>query len=446
MIFSYLILFVLSVLISISTGQSSNFVIPVLFYSIGIGLIYVCSDTKNKKRYIRLFSIAFLVYLAYAVACFIYMTEHNYSCLLVTDTITAYIPWVEDFMKISSLSEMLDLLYGDVTEYSHAGILLIYWTMVGKFATLFGFELYFNLQVSVLFLSAFVPVFLCRLLVQNNVKYPNKLALVYVFCSVFCFYATLILRDAPIALFYMIAFSYLFSKQSAKKNIVIISMTILSYLIRPQMGMFLLLFYFVSFVSNSGKLRWSTLLLLVIAAVVIGVVLVRMDVAEALERNAEYAVNNAAHDEDALVHTFNKLPPVISELTKILYIQISPIPSWAFMGIQTSESATNNMMGFPRMIAVLYNYILLGFILFGVFRYKRFSFSRKHTFVFLVALLFLALQTSSTEQRRLMICYPILFLFGVMVSQRKTAKNRKTIIIISVIFFMVMQVAGALKY
>ena len=445
MILTFFILIILSLLVSFYTGQTSNFVIPVLFFLIGIVLIHLLSDKNNKKVYSKLFSITFLVYFAYAEACYVYMTEHNYSCLLVSDTITAYIPWVEDFMRLGSINEMIGLLYGDVTKYSHAGIMLIYWTAIAKFSTFFGYELYFNLQVSVLFLSSFVPLFLYKLLVQNKVKNPQKLVFIYAFFSVFCFYATLILRDAPIALFYMIAFSYLFTKGGLKKNIVILLMIILSYLIRPQMGMFLFLYYYISFMSNDGRFNVLSTFLLVFAGVIISYVLVRMDILEAVELNALYAANNVAQDQDSLIHTFNRLPPVISELVNIFYIQISPIPSWAYMGIHTTGSDTRNIMGFPRMIAVLYNYVIWGFILFGVFRYKHFSFTRKHLFTFLITILFLSLQTSSTEQRRLMVCYPLLFLFGVMVSQQTTVKLRKEVVYFSIFFFIIMQVAGTIR-
>ena len=348
-----LLIFALSVIICIFSGHLSNFVIPILFYSIGQVLTFTLSDQNNRKVYSRLYGTAYTVFMAYAVLCYIYMQEKGFSCLLVTDTITSYIPAVEDFMRLDSLKDGLALLYGDIDTsfYSHTGIILFYWTLVGKLAELCGYELYFNLQVSIFFLSAFVPVFLCKLLSQYDIKKPEKWSLLYVFCSVFFYYSTLILRDAPIALFYIIAFSYLFSKSSIKKHIVFIMMIGLSYFIRPQNGYFLLLFYYISFFSNSEKQKGSSYIVLALAAIGISYVSMRLDILDAFERNSLYLAENISQETEGFINALDRLPPIISLFSKAIYIHISPIPAWFYMGIR-GVNESNNILGF-----FIYNFL-----------------------------------------------------------------------------------------
>lgn len=440
----FIVILVLSLIVAVYTGQISNFIIPMLFYFIGQSLIVLMSDSKNRNTYSKLYSIAYLFFLIYAELCYVYMNEHGFQCLLATDTITSYIPAVRDFMNLESWKDGFGLLYGKYSShvYSHAGIILFYWAAVGKFSMLFGNELYFNLQVSVLFLSAFVPIFLYRFLSQSNVKAPFKYSLIYPFFSVFFYYSSLILRDAPIALFYMMAFSYLFSNTAVKKHVVFILMITLSYLIRPQNGFFLLLFYLISFISN--KKTTTSLIVVTIAALVISYISIQLDIVEALERNMMYAEMNIEQETQGFINLLDKLPPIISDISKSIYIQLSPIPAWFFMGFK-GINESNNIMAFPRMMGVVYNVVVLLGIVYGFLHYRRFKFDLKKTLVFLAAFLYLLLQTSSTEQRRIMICYPILFLFSLLVYQNVTYHKKKELIQLSLLLFILVQLVALVK-
>lgn len=436
---SAIIVFLASVFIGAYTGQISYSFVPMFFYVLGRLSIWILSENRNKSVYARLYSISFMAFLIYAIMCYIYMLENSFSCLLVTDTITTYIPAVKDFMQLESLREGWELIYGSysIHAYSHTGIILFYWAAVGKIWGAFGIDLYFSLQLSVLFLSSFVPVFLFRLLSQSKVKNPFLYSLIYVLCSVFFYYSSLILRDAPIALFYMIAFSYLLSEERIKRNVVFVLMILLSFLIRPQNGFFLLLFYFISFISNTEKKNTSIILLAIIGAI-ISYISIRLDILEALDRNVYYAEKNIAQSTEGIINALDRLPPVISDISKVLYIHISPIPSWLHLGFR-GINESNNIMCFPRTFAVVYNFIILGGVLYGVVHYRSFHFGNKMTFIFLAALLYLMLQTSSTEQRRIMICYPIVFLFAILVYQN-TPLERKNIIHLSLLAFALLQV------
>lgn len=437
----FIIIFILSLVFSVYTGQVSNFIIPLFFYTVGQVLVRLLSDSNNRITYSKLYGIAYFTFFVYAAICYFFMVEHGFNCLLATDTITSYIPAVKDFMNLESWKDGFSLLYGSFSSqaYSHAGIILFYWAAVGKFSMLFGNELYFNIQISVLFLSAFVPIFLYRLLSQNGIKDPFRYSLIYVICSVFFYYSSLILRDAPIALFYMIAFSYLFSNEQVKKHFVFILLIAVTYLIRPQNGFFLLLFYLISFFSN--KKTRTSVAVVTAAAIIISYISIRLDIIEALERNMLYAEMNIDQETEGFINMLDKLPPIISDVSKTIYIHISPIPVWFFMGFK-DVNESNNIMTFPRMIGVIYNFIVLGGVVYGVLRYRKFKFDVKKTLVFLAAFLYLLLQTSSTEQRRIMICYPLIFLFALVVYQNISYNKKKTIIQLSMLLFILVQMVA----
>lgn len=442
MIYYFLIIF-LSLAFSIWSGNWSNLFLSISFFLIGRGIIHLFSSSSDKRVYGKIFSISFLSCFVYAIICFIYMKYHNYEYLLTTDTITSYVPQVSELTNYSWNQIIDTVLFSDNLYYRHSGIILFYWTFVSKISSLFDSEIYFNLQISVFFLSSFIPVFLYRILKQHNIPSAHNYALIYFFFSVVFYYSTLILRDAPIALLYVIAFSY-YSDNFWKKTIVFIITATLVYFIRPQMGAFLCLFYICSFIPDRSNRNAIQLISLLVAFIAVLFVYIRIDIFDALAEQELYDEKIIENAQNATLYIFNDLPVFVREFCMAVYIHLSPIPCWSFMGL-TILNETNNFMSFPRMIAVLYNFIVLVFIAYGIPFIKGYLPRLKDRALLYGSFLFLMLQVSSTEQRRLMICYPILFLFASLVYQKLSIPRRRFLFFVSLSLFFIFQFIGVMK-
>lgn len=96
---------------SITFQSLSIFIIGNLFLALGNLLINIGAKCENKIQYSHIFNLCFFVYLLYAVVCYFYMDWLDYKTLLVSDSITAYIPYTERFIKMNSFSEMWNTIY-----------------------------------------------------------------------------------------------------------------------------------------------------------------------------------------------------------------------------------------------------------------------------------------------------------------------------------------------
>lgn len=420
--------------------------ISMLFLSTGNALIAVLADKQNHKTYFKVFNVSFLVYILYAMICSIYMQINNFHYLFASDTITAYVPYAQDFMQMDSLKEMWDNIYNNnISKYQHTGVITIYFAIIGKLASMFDNELYFNLQLSMIFLSSFVSLFICKLLKEQGIKSALKYTFVYSFLSIHFYYSILILRDIPITLFYVISFCYM-THPNKTKSLIIISLCILgAYLIRVQSALFLLLFIFVLFIDK--KIRARTIFFMLLATIFLAYVYVKLDVADTINETLEHSdMLLQTKAGDSTLNKFNSLPPVISHIVKIIYIHISPIPCWSFMSISSIATPVVNNLGVARAIAVLFNYVILGFVVYGILNFKKLKFDNKLLFALVFALLYMGLQTDSTEQRRIMACYPMLLLFACRVNDSIPQGKSKSIKKLMIAFFILMQFIGLTKY
>lgn len=435
-------------LASVLIGKMSILFVGLLFLFFGHLLINILSNRNNKKMYSRIYKISFIGFVLYALLCRLYMLLYDYDFLLVTDTITAYIPYTEDFMKMNSFTEMWNNIYGPFADekYTHVGIITLYFTGVAKFVQFFDEELYFNLQLSIIFLSSFFPIFLYKMLTSFGISKAYKYTFIYTFLSIFFFYSTFILRDAPIALLYCIVFCYMFDLSNRKKSLVVfILCTVTTFLLRPQMGVFLLVFLAIPLIQN--KNNFINVLVLMIFVLLANYIAAKFNFYELYEEtieSGEWRLQEVAGD--STLNNLNNLPIGISQLAKLIFIQLSPIPCWAFLKIGDASTGAYNIMGLPRAIAVYYNYVIFVFIVFSIMKYKRIQFDKQIVLSFFIIMVFLALQSDTTEQRRMMSCYPILFLIALISYNRISKQKRRFLFRLSFFLFMIMQLIGISKY
>ena len=436
-------------LASLLIGKISIFFIGLMFLCLGHFLIGILSDKSNKKIYNKIFNISFIVYALYALMCRMYMLLNEYDYLLVTDTITAYIPYTEEFMQMNSFSEMWDAIYGPeaLFKYTHVGIITLYFTGIAKLVEFFDHEWYYNFQLSIIFLSSFVPVFVYKLLKRFEISNAYQLAFIYAFLSVFLYYSTLILRDAPLALIYCIVFSYVFDFRNKYKSLIVLALcATATFLLRPQMGIFLITFFFIPIFKKNKNIVINSLYLLVFVLVA-NYIANYFNFYEVYEETMEAGESRLQElAGDSTLNSLNALPFGISHLAKLIFVQLSPIPCWSFMEFGDSSNAAYNIMGFSRAIAVFYNYVVLVFVVYAVFKYKTIKYNKQILLAFFLVIIFLILQSDTTEQRRIMSCYPILLLVSALCYEAIGKNMRTRLFRISIILFVFMQFLGITKF
>lgn len=423
--------------------------VPLTFLVLGNLLIRIFAEKRNGEVYRRVYNITSFCYYLYAIACYLYMKSNGFDFLLVSDTATAYIPYTKDFMEIDSLSEMWDLTFNNdiANKYRHVGIITIYFAYVGKYAQMYGTELYFCLQASIIFFSGFVSVFLYKLLKIFEIQHPFRYTLVYSLLSVYFYYSSLILREAPISMFYMIIFCYLWNTDehiSAKNVILILLSIIFTFLLRPEMGIFACIFLLIYLTKNYKNTPTYVVSLLTALAIVF--FFFRFDVYNVYKDNQEH-FRNILEDvgSASTLNSLNRLPPVVSQIAKVIYIQLSPIPSWSFISLGQWANETNNIMGLPRAIAVFYNYIVWTFFIYFLINIRTFRPSRTDLLLIAAVLIFLFLQTESTEQRRMQACFPIIFAHALVVKQSRDSSTCEKLLFAGTLVFITMQIFGISK-
>ena len=433
----------LFIAIGILLNSISVSIVLFLFYITGIILINIFSDIENRHCYFKIFSITFLIYAVFALFCRLYMDIHNFKYLFFGDTIEAYLPGAIHFMKQNDPIKMFQEIFAS-ERYSHIGIISMYFAYVGKFASIFDQELYYNLQTSIFFLSSFVCVFVCKLLKENDIKNSTIATFVYAFGSILAFYATGILRDSPMYLTYVIVFCYALKDPKIRNIFIILVCILLTFFLRDQYAIFLAIYGLTIFLNKGNYVKYFIPFLL--AGIIFLIISIRLDFVDIFEvtmrKSQERLAVGAA---ESTLNSIDELPWGISHITKVLFVHLSPMPCWSFINLEWNATQVRNLMCAPRAWAVLYNFLILGIIIYGLVS-RVFKANMKMTFILLLTFIFLVLQSDSTEQRRIAACYPILLLYASSILQILDKAKKKQVIEYSIIFFLLFQIAGIFKF
>lgn len=406
---------------------------------------YIISGDKVTTS-LKIYNVCFFVYSLYAVVCSVYMYGNGFETMFVQDNITAFIPYSKDLSE-KSFGEMWRLIFAseEAFAYNHCGWILIYFAYVIKFVGLLGSEIYVSLQFSMIFISCFIPVFIYKLLIENKISFSLKWTWLYAFTSILFYYATLVLRDIPIALFYCVTIFYAFKDYSKRSIAIMVLMFILTYGLRPQSAVFLLLIDAIPMLKKRMTLK--RIVLLTSGCLAIFALFVWLEGFNLYNDTQEtYTGILQSRQGASTLNSLNSLPPIISQIAKLIFIIISPIPSWAFMEWGDSANGLNNELGFTRAIAVLYNFIILAYTIYGIFFLNRGKLPKSIWCGLFIGIAYILAQTNSIEQRRIMACFPLLLLFAASVATRISKSQNQRVICYAIASFALIQAVGLTKY
>ncbi|BEI58438.1 hypothetical protein GCM10007041_18810 [Butyricimonas faecihominis] len=230
------------------------------------------------------------------------------------------------------------------------------------------------------------------------------------FCSVVFFYSFQLLRDIHIYFFYLVAFNILLDRFRVKGVVTLILITIIVFQLRFANGLFCLALLVYYFYKQFRKYKWLLPLFIII---VISIFLKYFwedyySVVQAMNRYMEFT-EEAIGTEQGLSAVIVQLPSGIKETVSFLNFMLQPFPSWN--GLLESINIFN---GIVEILPVIYQ--LFWFFVFAL-TVKWLIFDKKFKelpldmrWLLIIVFIFICLNLSNPNQRRIMCAYPIIFL------------------------------------
>ncbi len=410
LIFLFSILVILSILTYIE-DNIAILVVSILYLIFGVLCSFISNESEHIRNLIYIFLLFFLIYLIHSVIIYYGIIEVYGSPFIKSDEL--FFSEVSDTValkfKLGYTFFELDKIYIEGT----AGV--YFFGLVSTLANLFEENSVLILKISVVFISALIPMYLygiSRLYFSENLSI--WVATIYGFFSFVPYLSSTLLRDTHIALMFIITMYIILQKLSIVNFIILIFAFFTSYYLRPQTGLFMMGFsviYFFLFVRSMVSNRYIELLiyLILIGIIVIGVL--NSNLMEVYDMTANSSGNKPSETQaSGMGAKIAKLPIPINIIAQFSYGQMQPFPpSWIFTG------DNKGLFQISYLIAGIAWFLGWGFLLYGLFKKKILSkIDFKLNLMFFISMLYLILiATIITSTRRQMPVYPILYLFMV---------------------------------
>lgn len=244
-----------------------------------------------------------------------------------------------------------------------------------------------------------------------------KYSLIFALCSQFHFYSVSYVRDIIIAFLFILAIDILLKEFKFKNIIALFIISLLIWGVRLFFGVFMLMVTaFYLYWGIKGKKGGRIISYLVIVAVLIVAVpaILRSELFEL--STSEVSSYQEIYDESAAASGFssklNSLPHGLRELSLFFFSQMMPFPPFdAF--IEASKVSHFYMAAVRCIFAVYWYFISFGlmYMLFLGKSFKRFSSYEK--WLLIICAVFILLNSTQTDVRRLMCIYPLMLFFYV---------------------------------
>ena len=418
-----------------------------------IGFLCISLVDKNKLS-LRIYQSIFLFGLIYIYLCFIYMSSHNYSYLLAWDIENYFLPNVEYFLEFNNIFKAEKENFNDFNILSRyqSGYFayLIPFAYLSKYL---GSNLYISMQFSTLIMACFSGILINKLMLVNNInkKSAYKYTLIICLLSVVFFYSTQLLRDIQVMFFYLLAIYYTFKSDFSFVNLLkIIFIVLVSCTLRVETGLFLALTIpiYLYLTMNKGKNRnlaiLSSILIFIISIFLLG--LKSSEISEILANNSDYYLES--DKGTGVIGTLQNIP-IIGSILAIFYNAIQPFPFWLKLSnsFDINRSEMYNIMVFPLAIASFFNFIVLFFISFFMLNRK----IRKNVtpnipkpliLNIYAGLLYLYIQATVIDQRRLMAYYIIFYILFFVILKNLSLQDKKNLLYLSFMTYFSLQLVA----
>ncbi|WP_373398927.1 hypothetical protein V8V91_04285 [Algoriphagus halophilus] len=353
------------------------------------------------------------------------MLDNNFNYLLAYDTFNAFLPWTFDALSKSSFYYSLSYIWEDFTLINRNMVgYLSYSTSWAWIAKMFNLDIYFVLQLSSLFISSFIPVIFYKILLISKVRatIAFRFSLILPLVSVLFFYSSQILRDCHIGLFYLIVIYTSLKKFSYYNLFVILVIVLITSLFRIESGLFLSVYLFVysfmGYKENKSNRFFTSFVISIFIG--LGVYFIYGNLSSI--SNIYLFINDyyisSVQETNGLISKLQTIPFFIGDFLSIFYNAIQPVPFWVKLSsnYDPSRPEVYNFMNFPLLFSSFLNWLFICY-LFCYLSFKNIRINvnlflnQKYLISIFIGLVFLVVQASVIDQRRLIGFYFFFILF-----------------------------------
>ena len=376
------------------------------------GILFETSITQKqyRKSCNRILITTFSVYLITAVISSISFQDINHAILVDP---FQYFQLLS--MKSMDMDPMLNLAacYGLLSDGNELHELCVRYYILFANNYLDGASILY-LTLSNVFFGVLAAGAVYRILIKIiPEKKAFKYTLIFVLLSPFHFYSVVFVRDIIVACFFVHAFEIILGKFKITHLLLLVLMIFIVWGIRLYSGIFIICFIFYYILTQFTESRATRIIvgsIVVISIIVALPVIESSDIysssTEQLERLQEFDNENSS--PSGLTRTLKSLPAGIREVSLTMFSQIMPFPF--YLQMSRANTISTWFMGLLSGSFGIFWYMIWFGFLFMFFVYGGYSKFHFNDYILLViAVVYLLLNLSQPDVRRLMAVYPILF-------------------------------------
>lgn len=385
---------------------------------------YIIFDTTIERvKTLKIFRLSSFLYFSFALFSFWSYIENNNSFFQYSDQDNFYemSQYLGSLPNIKSIFDacFINQPYLALTENQGA---YFYLGIISYFANIYlgGNSVIFQI-LNVSFLAALIPVFVFRILAYFvSLKSAFRYVIIFIFCSHVFYYSPWILRDIHIALLYAIGLSILFSPFKVYRLIVLSLLVFITTFFRLEHGLFMLfmpLLYVYEQTKYNKFIHYTFVIIGLGVCVFLGTIILPevISIQSTLSGYVDYT--QEAAEEGGLGKYIYRLPIGIKQIVTVLYSQMSPFPSWNLA--VNAKNFPQFIIGIVQMVAPLF-WFIVWFCIVKVMSTKRYKNILPSIAIYagLILVVFLLLNSSNMNPRRLICMYPVLYLFFVIAKEK----------------------------
>jgi hypothetical protein len=426
--FLVIITFLLSIFLSIIVGSSAVGVSLIIFLFSAIYFCYLLGKKKKEdvNNLLIILFVTFPLYLLYVLLVNANYVESN-SFFLYPDQYGLFQD-SEDLGNNNSIIKIYQLCFIDRIHYEMEGFYFLMGVISYISNTFFEGNSVLLQSIHISFLAILTNLLMYKFLKNNGVqKNILKYTIIYAILSPIFFYSPWILRDIHIAFLFMVGFVLISSKFSFKNLLLLLFIIFLVFEFRVENALFMIIFvpYYIIFKARSHRYfklaTFSFVLILIISLPFLVELLIPKfaNTITLLENYETYTLESL--ENQGLGRYLYRLPFGLKHIAIVLYSQITHFPPWAI--IEISQTPYQLLIGIIALVkSVFWSLLFILSVISFFFKNARKKLDISMLVLLFFFILYLFLNSSNINDRRLLAMYPILFLY---VSNLKNSINKK---------------------
>lgn len=412
-------------------GYLSILIWGLLWYALGHSIISVSNIKQFGAR--QLFDCFFLIYLLYSFVTDISYVTNPFADFFYAKDSLHFFAHADNLGRQRSLEEIIAISLNDFICADWKGFSIII-GIVSYISNVIDNNNIFVQKLIIVFFSSLIVPFLFSILSLFS-KHAFKYALIYGLFSYSLFYSAVLLRDVIVGFLYVAIFLAFFKQKSLRVFFVLLFLSLICFLFRPEHGYFSLVFvcvYAFLLMTDSNKkgialpiLAVTMILLFISGGVIFSAVEKLRSTATVTE---EYSLEGAS--SSSLGVALLGLPWGVKHIAAGLFSQVLPFPFYA--GLEKGFAFIT------LSIASLFWYFNWVFILlsrpFQTFKHL----DRNLKYLMLVSLVLILLASTNADTRRIMCVYPVVYVVSVIGFEKLSRLNRVRVFIFGVLVYLVL--------